>query len=178
MGTSSAFSLGTQSRICLAPVVLCQHLDGGSLVVNGLRTRPVTGGGSLFSHSFSVVMMRAAGRRSGIPSDQGVICGAIRLHANFCSVLWVKLVGADTRHRIRLILRSEGPSIQIGAVAARMSQRLFGRTRMEGDTSIQPGQCRVGGAFNAPLAGANHVLPWKSCTQFSGIVLAPAMAAV
>ena len=133
---------------------------------------PVTGG-SLILWLLGRYEPQAGG--SGIPQIKGVILGAIRLR--WFRVLWVKLVGGILGIGLGLSLGREGPSIQIGAVAAQGMSRLFGRTRMEERYLITAGaSAGLAAAFNAPLAGVMFALE-ELHRNFSGVVLAPAMAA-
>ncbi len=69
-------------------------------------------------------------------------------------VLWVKLTGGILGIGAGLSLGREGPSIQLGAVAAQGISRLFGRTRMEERYLLTSGaSAGLAAAFNAPLAG-------------------------
>lgn len=112
---------------------------------------------------------------SGIPQIKGVILGAIRLR--WLRVLWVKLVGGIVGIGLGLSLGREGPSIQIGSVTAQGLSRAFGRTRMEERYLITAGaSAGLAAAFNAPLAGVMFALE-ELHRNFSGVVLAPAMAA-
>lgn len=75
-----------------------------------------------------------------------------------------------------LSLGREGPSIQIGAVAAQGLSRLMGRTRMEERYLITSGaSAGLAAAFNAPLAGTMFALE-ELHRNFSGAVLLPTMA--
>ena len=76
-----------------------------------------------------------------------------------------------------LSLGREGPSIQLGAVAAQGISETMGRTRMEERYLITAGaSAGLAMAFNAPLAGVLFALE-ELHRNFSGVVLAPAMAA-
>ena len=92
-------------------------------------------------------------------------------------ILWVKLVGGIVGIGLGLSLGREGPSIQIGAVTAQGLSRAFGRTRMEERYLITAGaSAGLAAAFNAPLAGVMFALE-ELHRNFSGVVLAPSMAA-
>ena len=112
---------------------------------------------------------------SGIPQVKGVILGAIRM--NWLRILWVKVIGGIVGIGLGLSLGREGPSIQIGAVTAQGLSRNLGRTRMEERYLITAGaSAGLAAAFNAPLAGVIFALE-ELHRNFSGVVLAPAMAA-
>ncbi|MCH4167334.1 MAG: ClC family H(+)/Cl(-) exchange transporter [Megasphaera sp.] len=112
---------------------------------------------------------------SGIPQVKGVILGAIRMR--WFRILWVKLIGGIVGIGLGLSLGREGPSIQIGAVTAEGFSRSLGRTRMEERYLITAGaSAGLAAAFNAPLAGVIFALE-ELHRNFSGVVLAPAMAA-
>lgn len=112
---------------------------------------------------------------SGIPQVKGVILGAVRMR--WFRILWVKLVSGIVGIGLGLSLGREGPSIQIGAVAAQGLSRGLRRTRMEERYLITAGaSAGLAAAFNAPLAGVVFALE-ELHRNFSGAVLAPAMAA-
>jgi H+/Cl- antiporter ClcA len=112
---------------------------------------------------------------SGIPQVKGVILGAVRMR--WLRILWVKLIGGIVGIGLGLSLGREGPSIQIGAVTAQGLSRGLGRTRMEERYLITAGaSAGLAAAFNAPLAGVIFALE-ELHRNFSGVVLAPAMAA-
>ena len=69
-------------------------------------------------------------------------------------ILWVKLLAGIIGIGAGLSLGREGPSIQLGAVTAQGLSRLLKRTRLEERYLLtKRRQCRLGGSFNAPLAG-------------------------
>mgnify|MGYP001943363341 CR=1 FL=1 len=112
---------------------------------------------------------------SGIPQVKGVILGLMRM--NWFRILWVKLSGGVIGLGAGLSLGREGPSIQIGAVAAQGISRFLGRTRMEERYLITSGaSAGLATAFNAPLAGVIFALE-ELHRNFSAVVLLPAMAA-
>lgn len=112
---------------------------------------------------------------SGIPQVKGVILGVIRLR--WLRILWVKLVGGIIGISLGLSLGREGPSIQIGAVTAQGISRILGRFRLEERYLLTAGaSAGLAAAFNAPLAGVMFALE-ELHRNFSGVVLAPAMAA-
>ena len=65
---------------------------------------------------------------SGIPQVKGVILGVMRMR--WIRILWVKILAGAVGIGAGLSLGREGPSIQIGAVAAQGMSGLLGRTRM------------------------------------------------
>lgn len=112
---------------------------------------------------------------SGIPQVKGFILGAVRMR--WLRILWVKLVGGILGIALGLSLGREGPSIQLGAVTAQGCSRILGRSRMEERYLITAGaSAGLAAAFNAPLAGVIFALE-ELHRNFSGVVLAPAMAA-
>lgn len=112
---------------------------------------------------------------SGIPQVKGIILGAIRMR--WFRILWVKLIGGILGIGLGLSLGREGPSIQLGAVTAQGCSRALGRSRMEERYLITAGaSAGLAAAFNAPLAGVIFALE-ELHRNFSGVVLAPAMAA-
>lgn len=122
---------------------------------------------------FSVYEPNAGG--SGIPQVKGVLLGVIRLR--WLRILWVKLVGGIVGLSLGLSLGREGPSIQIGAVTAQGISRFLGRLRLEERYLLTAGaSAGLAAAFNAPLAGVLFALE-ELHRNFSGAVLAPAMAA-
>ena len=66
---------------------------------------------------------------SGIPQVKGVLLGVMKLR--WFSVLWVKIIGGVLGIGAGLSLGREGPSIQLGAVAAQGLSRFLGRTKIE-----------------------------------------------
>lgn len=112
---------------------------------------------------------------SGIPQVKGVILGFFKM--KWFSVLWSKLAGGILGIGAGLSLGREGPSIQLGAVAAQGVSRLLGRTKMEERYLITSGSSAgLAAAFNAPLAGVIFSLE-ELHRNFSAVVLLPAMAA-
>ncbi len=112
---------------------------------------------------------------SGIPQVKGTILGLMKMR--WLHVLWVKLVAGTLGIGAGLSLGREGPSIQLGAVAAQGISRLFGRTRMEERYLLTSGaSAGLAAAFNAPLAGVIFALE-ELHRNFSIMVLLPSMAA-
>lgn len=112
---------------------------------------------------------------SGIPQVKGSILGLIKM--NWFSILWVKLTAGILGIGAGLSLGREGPSIQLGAVAAQGISRLMGRTRMEERYLMTSGaSAGLAAAFNAPLAGVMFALE-ELHRNFSIVVLLPSMAA-
>lgn len=112
---------------------------------------------------------------SGIPQVKGVLLGLVKLR--WLSVLCTKLVGGIIAIGAGLSLGREGPSIQLGAVAAQGISRLLGRTRMEERYLLTSGaSAGLAASFNAPLAGVIFALE-ELHRNFSVAVMLPAMAA-
>lgn len=111
---------------------------------------------------------------SGIPQVKGVILGFFKM--KWFRILWVKITAGALGIGAGLSLGREGPSIQIGAVAAQGLSRFMGRTRMEERYLITSGaSAGLAAAFNAPLAGTMFALE-ELHRNFSGAVLLPTMA--
>ena len=112
---------------------------------------------------------------SGIPQVKGAILGLMKIR--WLHILWVKLTAGILGIGEGLSLGREGPSIQLGAVAAQGISRLLGRTRMEERYLLTSGaSAGLAAAFNAPLAGVIFALE-ELHRNFSIMVLLPSMAA-
>lgn len=112
---------------------------------------------------------------SGIPQVKGVLLGVMKLR--WFSVLWVKIIGGVLGIGAGLSLGREGPSIQLGAVAAQGLSRFLGRTKIEERYLMTSGaSAGLAAAFNAPLAGVIFALE-ELHRNFSIMVLLPTMAA-
>jgi len=112
---------------------------------------------------------------SGIPQVKGAILGFFKMR--WFRVLWTKLAGGVLGIGAGLSLGREGPSIQLGAMAAQGFSRLLGRSRMEERYLLTSGaSAGLAAAFNAPLAGVIFSLE-ELHHNFSAVVLLPAMAA-
>lgn len=112
---------------------------------------------------------------SGIPQVKGVLLGVMKLR--WFSVMWVKICGGVMAIGAGLSLGREGPSIQLGAVAAQGISRLLGRTKIEERYLMTSGaSAGLAAAFNAPLAGVIFALE-ELHRNFSIVVLLPSMAA-
>lgn len=112
---------------------------------------------------------------SGIPQVKGAILGLMKMR--WLHILWVKLTAGILGIGAGLSLGREGPSIQLGAVAAQGISRLLGRTRMEERYLLTSGaSAGLAAAFNAPLAGVIFALE-ELHRNFSIMVLLPSMAA-
>ncbi len=112
---------------------------------------------------------------SGIPQVKGAILGIVKMR--WLNILWVKLTAGILGIGAGLSLGREGPSIQLGAVAAQGVSRMFKRTRMEERYLMTSGaSAGLAAAFNAPLAGVIFALE-ELHRNFSIVVLLPAMAA-
>ena len=112
---------------------------------------------------------------SGIPQVKGVLLGLVKLR--WLPILCTKLAGGIIGIGAGLSLGREGPSIQLGAVAAQGVSRLLGRTRMEERYLLTSGaSAGLAASFNAPLAGVIFALE-ELHRNFSVAVMLPAMAA-
>ena len=124
-------------------------------------------------HKLNIFEPMAAG--SGIPQVKGTILGLMKMR--WLRVLYVKLLAGILGIGAGLSLGREGPSIQLGAVAAQGISRLLGRTRMEERYLLTSGaSAGLAAAFNAPLAGVIFALE-ELHRNFSIMVLLPSMAA-
>ena len=124
-------------------------------------------------HKLNCIEPMAAG--SGIPQVKGAILGLMKMR--WLHILWVKLTAGIIGIGAGLSLGREGPSIQLGAVAAQGVSRLMGRTRMEERYLLTSGaSAGLAAAFNAPLAGVIFALE-ELHRNFSIMVLLPSMAA-
>ena len=98
---------------------------------------------------------------SGIPQVKGVILGFFKM--KWFRILWVKITAGALGIGAGLSLGREGPSIQIGAVAAQGLSRLMGRTRMEERYLITSGaSAGLAAAFNLPWR--ERCSRWRSST--------------
>ncbi len=124
-------------------------------------------------HSLNKLEPLAAG--SGIPQVKGAILGLIKMR--WFPILWVKLTAGILGIGAGLSLGREGPSIQLGAVAAQGISRMLKRTRLEERYLMTSGaSAGLAAAFNAPLAGVIFALE-ELHRNFSIVVLLPSMAA-
>lgn len=94
---------------------------------------------------------------SGIPQVNAEVKG--RCSANWFSVILAKLVGGTTSVFAGLSLGREGPSVQLGGMAAKGVARI---TKADKTTEQRMISCGAGAgmaaAFNAPLAGVMFVM--------------------
>ncbi|MDY4919881.1 MAG: ClC family H(+)/Cl(-) exchange transporter [Phascolarctobacterium sp.] len=112
---------------------------------------------------------------SGIPQVKGALLGLMKMR--WFHIMWVKLTAGIIGIGAGLSLGREGPSIQLGAVAAQGVSRMLGRTRMEERYLMTSGaSAGLAAAFNAPLAGVIFALE-ELHRNFSIMVLLPSMAA-
>lgn len=97
------------------------------------------------------------GAGSGIPQVNGEVKG--HFSASWWRVILAKLVGGTTAVFAGLSLGREGPSVQLGGMAAKGVAKL---TRADKTTELRMISCGAGAgmaaAFNAPLAGTMFVL--------------------
>lgn len=112
---------------------------------------------------------------SGIPQVKGELMGFIKM--NWLKVLVVKFFGGFLAIGAGLSLGREGPSVQLGAAAAKGLSRSLGRLRIEEKYLITSGaSAGLAAAFNAPLAGVIFALE-ELHKNFSPAVLMSAMSA-
>lgn len=112
---------------------------------------------------------------SGIPQVKGELTGHIKM--NWLKVLGVKFLGGALAIGAGLSLGREGPSVQLGAVAAKGFSRSLKRLRIEEKYLITSGaSAGLAAAFNAPLAGVIFALE-ELHKNFSPAVLMSAMSA-
>ncbi len=94
---------------------------------------------------------------SGIPQITGEVKG--RVNHNWLRVLAAKMIGGITSVFAGLSLGREGPSVQLGGLAAKGVARL---TKADKTTELRMISCGAGAgmasAFNAPLTGTMFVL--------------------
>lgn len=101
---------------------------------------------------------------SGIPQVKGVILGVMRMR--WIRILWVKILAGAVGIGAGLSLGREGPSIQIGAVAAQGMSRLLGRTRMEERYLITSGASAGLAVALQCASGRYDVCPRRTSPQF------------
>ena len=152
--------------------VLYQQLEAGSWGLNACWFAALIALAFIL-HRLNCLEPMAAG--SGIPQVKGAILGLMKMR--WLHILWVKLTAGILGIGAGLSLGREGPSIQLGAVAAQGISRLLGRTRMEERYLLTSGaSAGLAAAFNAPLAGVIFALE-ELHRNFSIMVLLPSMAA-
>ena len=104
-----------------------------------------------------LVKWEPQGGGSGIPQVSGEIKGHI--NPSWWRVILVKLIGGTASVFSGLSLGREGPSVQLGGMAAKGIARL---TKADKTTELRMISCGAGAgmaaAFNAPLAGTMFVL--------------------
>jgi len=112
---------------------------------------------------------------SGIPQVEGELLGQISM--NWGRVLLGKFVGGALAVGMGLSLGREGPSVQLGAAAAKGFSRFLGRNRVEERFLVTAGaSAGLAAAFNAPLSGVMFALE-EVHKNFSPFVLGSAMVA-
>lgn len=112
---------------------------------------------------------------SGIPQVQAEILDQVEM--NPLRVLVTKIVGGGSANLIGLSLGREGPSIQIGAAAAKAVSRLLKRSKEEEAALISAGaSAGLAAAFNAPLAGTLFTLE-EMHKNFRTSLLIPSLVA-
>ena len=111
---------------------------------------------------------------SGIPQVEASLSNRIR--QNWLSVLLRKFIGGVLCLIAGLSVGREGPSIQLGAVAAQGTSEIFKRSKTEEKYLVTAGACAgLAAAFNAPLAGVMFALE-EVHKHFSPLVLIAAMS--
>lgn len=112
---------------------------------------------------------------SGIPQVTGEMRGY--LNCNWFRVIAAKLTGGTLAIAGGLSLGREGPSIQLGAMAAKAVSKLLKNNKTAEKTLISCGAgAGLAAAFNAPLSGVIFVLEEIHHT-FDGVVLVVGMIA-
>lgn len=112
---------------------------------------------------------------SGIPQVTGEMRGY--LNCNWFRVIAAKLTGGSLAIAGGLSLGREGPSIQLGAMAAKAVSKLLKNNKTAEKTLISCGAgAGLAAAFNAPLSGVIFVLEEIHHT-FDGVVLVVGMIA-
>lgn len=112
---------------------------------------------------------------SGIPQVTGEMRGY--LNCNWLRVIAAKLTGGSLAIAGGLSLGREGPSIQLGAMAAKAVSKLLKNNKTAEKTLISCGAgAGLAAAFNAPLSGVIFVLEEIHHT-FDGVVLVVGMIA-
>lgn len=112
---------------------------------------------------------------SGIPQVQAEILGELEMEPK--RVLLTKILGGGIANLIGLSLGREGPSIQIGASAAKGLSKVLKRNPKEEKALISAGaSAGLAAAFNAPLAGTLFTLE-EMHKNFSTNLLIPSLVA-
>ena len=112
---------------------------------------------------------------SGIPQVSGEMKGY--LDQNPVSVLLSKMIGGTLSILGGLSLGREGPSIQLGAMAAKKLSETFGNGKTKEKTYVSCGAgAGLAAAFNAPLAGAMFTLE-EIHKNFDGRIIVSVMIA-
>ncbi|PKK39426.1 Cl- channel, voltage-gated family protein [Clostridiaceae bacterium JG1575] len=112
---------------------------------------------------------------SGIPQVQGEILGYFNMSP--LRLITAKVLGGFLGSLAGLSLGREGPSIQIGAAAGKLSSRLLHRDLTEESYIVSAGaSAGLAAAFNAPLAGTLFTLE-EMHKNFSPLILIPSLIA-
>ena len=112
---------------------------------------------------------------SGIPQVSGEMKGY--LDPDPVRVLFAKIAGGTLSILGGLSLGREGPSIQLGAMAAKKLSRITGRGKTKEKTFVSCGAgAGLAAAFNAPLAGAMFTLE-EIHKNFDGRIIVSVMVA-
>ncbi len=110
---------------------------------------------------------------SGIPQVQGELIGKLDMEPG--KIIAAKFVGGGMANFVGLSLGREGPSIQIGAAAAKVVARILKKDRTESRYMISAGaSAGLSAAFNAPISGALFALE-EIHKNFSVLVLIPCL---
>lgn len=112
---------------------------------------------------------------SGIPQVQGELLGFFEMKP--LRILAAKISGGVLATLAGLSLGREGPSIQIGAAAGKLSARILKRDTSEENYMISAGaSAGLAAAFNAPLAGTLFTLE-EMHRNFSPLLMVPSLIA-
>lgn len=112
---------------------------------------------------------------SGIPQVQGELLGKLDMEPG--KLIAAKFAGGGLANLVGLSLGREGPSIQIGAAAAKVIAKILRKDRTESRYMISAGaSAGLSAAFNAPISGALFALE-EIHKNFSALVLIPCLIA-
>lgn len=112
---------------------------------------------------------------SGIPQVQGELLGKFNMEPE--KIIGANFVGGGLSNLVGLSLGIEGPSVQIGAAAAKIVSKIMKRDKTESRYMISAGaSAGLSAAFNAPIAGTLFALE-EIHKNFSVLVLLPCLIA-
>ncbi len=112
---------------------------------------------------------------SGIPQIQGEMLGVF--DTNSYRIILAKFIGGSLASLGGLSLGREGPSIQIGANAAKVWAKFRKKTLSETNLLMSAGaSAGLSAAFNAPISGVIFVLE-ELHKSYSSLILIPALIA-